>query len=96
MSFYLAWSFTKLLISLGAVTIFLYFVRKRIPKKWMFLVPYVILLFAAVNVGHKQQELNRSGFNNTNIKHIEKVEVEVLDSDKVNKQFNNLLKEKQQ
>ena len=62
----------------------------------MFLIPYVILTFAAVNVGHKQQELKRGGFNNTNIKHIEKVEVEVLDSGKVNKQFDNLLKEKQQ
>ena len=96
MSFYLAWSFTKLLISVAAVTFLVYSVRKRIPKKWMFLIPYVILAFAAVNVGHKQQELNRGGFNNTNIKHIEKVEVEVLDSEKVNKQFNNLLREKQQ
>lgn len=93
MSFYLAWSFTKLLISLGVVTILLYSARKQIPKKWMFLIPYVILAFAAVNVGHKQQDLNRGSFNNNNIQHIEKVEVDVLDSERVNKQFNNLLKE---
>ena len=88
MSFYLAWSFTELLISLGAFTILLHSVRKQIPKKWMFLIPYVILAFAAVNVGDRQQELNRGSFNNNNIQHIEKVEVDVLDSEKVNKQFN--------
>lgn len=95
MSFYLAWSVTKLLLTLLVVTVFLVLCRKHIPKKWMFLLPYGILMFAAVNVGDRQQELNRSGFNNNNLQHIEKVEVDVLNSDKVNKQFNNRLKGEQ-
>lgn len=87
MNFYLAWSFTKLLISLSVVTVLLYSIRKRIPKKWVFFIPYVILVFAAFNVGDRQQNLNRGSFNNNNVQHIEKVEVDVFNSDKVNKQF---------
>lgn len=95
MSFYLVWSLTRLLITFSIVTVLLYSFRKQIPKKWMFFIPYVIIVFAAFNVGDRQQNLNRGTFNNNNIQHIEKVEVDVLNSDKVDKQFNNLLKEKQ-
>lgn len=88
MSFYLAWSITKLLITFSIITVLLYSFRKQIPKRWMFFIPYVILVFAAFNVGDRQQNLNRGSFNNNNVQHIEKVEVDVLNSDKVNKQFN--------
>ena len=103
MSFYLAWSVTKLVLSLTLGVIALYFVMKELVKikvlenkhKKICIAGFILLtLFSAVNVGERQSELGRSSFNGDAPLQIDKVVRDDLNSEKVNEQFKESLKEK--
>ena len=103
MSFYLAWSVTKLVLTLTLGVIALYFVVKELVKNkvlenkhkkiciaWFIL----IVLFSAINVGERQSELGRSSFNSSTPKVLDKVELDTLTSDKVKENFKSTLEGK--
>ena len=103
MSFYLAWSITKLVLTLTLGVIALYFVMKGLVKievlenkhKKICIVVFILLtLFSAVNVGERQSELGRSSFNGDAPLRIDKVERDDLNSEKVSELFEKSIKEK--
>lgn len=101
MNFYLAMSPERLIMTLvfGYVIIVLinYLTAKLTPYKpslyarILSLVMFTFLvLYSAINVGVRQEDLNRSSFNKPQeIQEIEKIDVDRLDSEAVKTQFNN-------
>lgn len=103
MSFYLAWSVTKLVITLTLGVIALYFVLKELVKnkvlenkhKKICIAGFILLtLFSAINVGERQSELGRSSFNSSTPKVLDKVELNTMNSDKVKENFKSTLEGK--
>ena len=103
MSFYLAWSVTKLVLTLTLGVIALYFVLKELVKnkalenkhKKICIAGFILLtLFSAINVGERQSELGRSSFNSSTPKVLDKVELDTLTSDKVKENFKSTLEGK--
>lgn len=103
MSFYLAWSVTKLVLTLTLGVIALHFVLKELVKnkvlenkyKKICIAGFILLIsFMAINVGQRQSELGRSSFNGDAPLQIEKVERDDLSSEKVSELFKETLKEK--
>lgn len=103
MNLYIAWSITKLVLTLTLGVIALYFVLKELVKNkvlenkhkkiciaWFIL----IVLFSAINVGERQSELGRSSFNSSTPKVLDKVEVNTMNSDKVKENFKSTLEGK--
>ena len=104
MNLYLAWSLEQLVLSVGVgVSVLLLAMRslasegfiekplslgKRVACISAFL---VVILFMAVNVGQRQSELGRSSFNGDAPLQIDKVVRDDLNSEKVGKQFKDLL-----
>lgn len=90
---YLSWSVYKLTL----VLIFIAIVRYALGKTKLIeckkylniatLCSVVLVLLMAINIGTKQEYLNRSKFNSNEVMVIEKIEVDVFNSDKVKKQF---------
>lgn len=90
---YLSWSVYKLTL----VLIFIAIVRYTLGKTKLIeykkylniatLCSVVLVLLMAINIGTKQEYLNRSKFNSNEVMVIEKIEVDVFNSDKVKKQF---------
>lgn len=103
MSFYLAWSLTRLLLTLlwivAVVVLTLYYNKKLgmgIPKKVLVCVGVmlmVVTMFSAINTGDRQSALGRSSFNADAPNAVEKVVVSTLNSEEVNKQFNKSIEE---
>ena len=92
MNLYIAWSATKLVLTLTLGVIALYFVMKELVKnkvlenkhKKICIAGFILLtLFSAVNVGERQGELGRSSFNSSTPKVLDKVELDTMTSDKV-------------
>lgn len=103
MSFYIAWSVTKLMLTLTLGVIALYFVLKELVKnkvlenkhKKICIAGFILLtLFSAINVGERQSELGRSSFNSSTPKVLDKVELDTLNSDKVKENFKSTLEGK--
>lgn len=103
MSFYLAWSATKLVLTLTLGVIALYFVLKELVKnkvlenkhKKICIAVFILLtLFSAINVGERQSELGRSSFNSSTPKVLDKVELDTLTSEKVKENFKSTLEGK--
>lgn len=103
MSFYLAWSVTKLVLTLTLGVFALYFVMKELVKnkvlenkhKKICIAGFILLvLFSAINVGERQSELGRSSFNSSTPNVLDKVEVNTLNSDKVKENFKSTLEGK--
>ena len=103
MSFYLAWSVTKLVLTLTLGVIALYFVMEELVKnkvlenkhKKICVAGFILLtLFSAINVGERQSELGRSSFNSSTPKVLDKVELDTLNSDKVKENFKSTLEGK--
>lgn len=101
MNFYLAMSLERLIITLvcGYALILLvnYLTAKLTPYKpslyarTLSLVMFTVLvLYSAINVGVRQENLNRSSFNTQpQIQEIQKIDLDRLDSEAVKTQFNN-------
>lgn len=104
MSFYLAWSLTKLILTLLAVVgvmVATFYYNKKLGMgvpKLVFLVIGLILLvstlFSAVNTGERQSTLGRSGFNSDTPVLLEKINPNTLNSEEVNKQFKSTIGDK--
>ena len=103
MSFYLAWSATKLVLTLTLGVIALYFVLKELVKnkvlenkhKKICIAGFILLtLFSAINTGERQSELGRSSFDSSTPKVLDKVELDTLTSDKVKENFKSTLEGK--
>ena len=102
MNFYLAMSPERLIITLVCGYAFILVVNFLTAK----LTPYkpslyarilslvvftVLILYSAINVGVRQENLNRSSFNTQphEIQEIQKIDLDRLDSEAVKTQFNN-------
>ena len=103
MNLYIAWSATKLVLTLTLGVITLYFVMKELVKnkvlqerhKKACVVAFVLLIsLSAINVGERQSELGRSSFNSSTPKVLDKVELDTLTSDKVKENFKSTLEGK--
>ena len=103
MNLYIAWSVTKLVLTLTLGVIALYFVLKELVKnkvlenkhKKICIAGFILLtLFSAINVGERQSELGRSSFNSSTPKVLDKVELDTLTSDKVKENFKSTLEGK--
>ena len=102
MNFYLAMSPERLIMTLVCGYAFIlvvnYLTAKLTPYKpslyarTLSLVMFtVLILYSAINVGVRQEDLNRSSFNTQTheIQEIQKIDLDRLDSDAVKTQFNN-------
>ena len=88
MGIYLAWSVYKLLGVLMLIGVLFFYLNKHCKTNWKYiLLPLLVVVMLAFNIGERQQHLNRSSFNNKNVEVIDKVEVDVLDSSTANKQY---------
>lgn len=101
MNFYLAMSLERLIVTLvcGYALILLihYLTAKLTPYKpslyariLSLVVFTALILYSAINVGVRQEDLNRSSFNKPQeIQEIQKTDVDRFDSEAVKTQFNN-------
>lgn len=101
MNFYLAMSLERLIITLvcgyALIVLINFLTTKLIPYKpslyarILSLVMFTgLILYSAINVGVRQEDLNRSSFNTqTQTQEIEKIDLDRLDSKAVKTQFNN-------
>lgn len=94
MGMYLAWSVYKLVLILAIVLLLYYFLNKNYKISWKYATPpmvlvmmFVLIMVFVFNIGERQQNLNRSKFNNNQTEVIEKVSVDVLDSSAASKQY---------
>lgn len=104
MSFYLAWSLTKLILTLlavvGVMVTTFYYNKKLgmgVPKGVLLVIGLIFLmstLFSAVNTGERQSTLGRSGFNSDTPVLLEKINTNTFNSDEVNKQFKSTIGDK--
>ena len=101
MNFYLAMSPERLIMTLvcgyAIIVLVNFLTAKLTPYKpslyarTLSLVMFTVLvLYSAINVGVRQEDLNRSSFNTqTQIQEIQKIDLDRLDSDADKTQFNN-------
>lgn len=104
MSFYLAWSLTKLILTLLAILLSVSFVfyynvryKQEIPNKNIVYFGALLLfctLVSAVNTGERQSTLGRSGFNSDTPVLLEKINPNTFNSEEVNKQFKSTIGDK--
>lgn len=88
MGIYLAWGVYKLLGVLLLIGVLFFYLNKHYKIHWKYiLLPILIVVLLAFNIGERQQYLNRSSFNNNHLEVVDKVDVDVLDSSAANKQY---------
>lgn len=111
MSFYLAWSLTKV-VGVTVLSSFLLYVILKVFSKAEsedskikitaktracgFAILWLTIALTAVNVGVRQEELGRSAFNSDSVQSLEKTERNKVDSEYAKKLLKDTLKEKKQ